>query len=179
MPIRPRQLPQPLGLDKAHEQFSTCPNAKSLYRARTVRVMDRTSALQLAERIYAQAVREATTTDVAGIVKRIHEKLAQALSPMIGDAGFAAMMARTIQMARAEYPRLDGAVGFSVEPFPENLASWLEGQEPALIQAVGVALLARFLVLLSTLIGTELALRLLSPTWPDAIAYAIDSAEKL
>jgi hypothetical protein len=140
--------------------------------------MDPTSAQRLAERIYAQELREANTTDVVDVVKRTHQKLAAAIAPVVGEAGFAAMMARTVQMVRAEYPRLDRAAAVSVDISPGALAAALEGHKPQVVQAVAIALLRRFLMLLATFIGTELGLRLLFSTWPDAIACAIGSAER-
>jgi hypothetical protein len=136
------------------------------------------SARQLAERIFADEAGAAKgAEEAASAVKRIHEKLASALSPVVGTAGFKAMFARTIQTAKPAHPWLQDDGAADPEAFLDRLWARLKTQEPAAIRALGVALLSGLLALLSKFIGSELTLRLLLSTWPEAIASAIASVE--
>jgi hypothetical protein len=149
------------------------------------------AARQLAERIYAEeAAGAATSEEAIGAVERIHRKLAAAVSPILGRAGFGAMVARTLQKAKADHPGLQGLEGLeglerlervggpSDDALSGALLATLKGEEPAVVRSIAVAIHGGFLDLLSTFIGSDLALRLFLSTWPEPVADAIEPAEK-
>ena len=136
------------------------------------------SAQLLAETIYAEEGDVHTAEQAASATKRVHEKLAGAMCPVLGEAGFRALLGRAAQKCRAAHPCLEGVGRLKGDDVLEKLGACLEMESLASIRATGAALLGEFLSLLSRLIGHELALRLLSPSWPAAIAQAIAAVEK-
>ncbi len=136
-------------------------------------------ARQLAERVYAdEAAGAATSEEAIAAVERVHRKLAIAISPILGKAGVAAMASRAVQKAKAAHPRLEGVAGEGGDALLGAPLARLKGEDPAVVRSVGEALLGEFLELLSTFIGGDLATRLFLSTWPEAVADAIDPAEK-
>jgi hypothetical protein len=136
------------------------------------------SARLLAERIVAdEEARVGSAGEAVSAVKAIHEKLAWVVSSVVGDAGFVGMFARTLRKIRSAHPCLAGLTSTEADPI-EGLWRCLEGQDPATVRTVAVALLDGFLTLLSTFIGDELTLRLFLSTWPGAVASALAPAEK-
>jgi len=141
-------------------------------------MLSTSSAQLLAEKIYAEEGEVHTTEEATSAAKRVHEKLAGAMCPVLGEAGFRALLGRAAQKCRPAHPCLEGVAPLKGDDLLERLAACLEKESLASIRATGVALLGEFLALLSRLIGTELALRLLSSSWPGAVAYAIAAVEK-
>jgi hypothetical protein len=100
---------------------------------------------------------------------RIHSKLVAALSPIIGDAGFDALFARSLKLTRSRYAalrdvRTDSPVNLTFEQF----CAALKHQPPPIITEILSGSIATFIGLLSTFIGAGLTLRLLSNVWPAA-----------
>jgi hypothetical protein len=150
--------------------------SKSTLRAA---MLGTSSARTLAERIYAEEIGEANTAEEAvAAVQRIQRKLAGAMSPVIGEAGVRAIVRRSAQKAQLTHPCLEAIVGLTDDAFIEGLGSCLREEGLAAIRPIGVDLFVGFLALMSTFIGSDLALRPLLSTWPEAVIHAIATAEK-
>jgi hypothetical protein len=142
-------------------------------------MLSASSARKLAERIVADETGQESGGDQAlSAVKSIHRKLANALSPVVGEAGFEAMFARTVQKGRLEHPALAEVVTGGPDSLPQAVWARLESLDSPVIHSIGTSLLAAFLVLLSRLVGGDLALQLLLSTWPEAIGSGIASPER-
>ena len=107
--------------------------------------------------------------ELARAIGRAYRRLHQRLAPLIGPAGYNALFARALHLARAEFPALEdvalderaetnlvGAVRVAV-------SSTRDLAEPA---AALEAILAHFIWLLTTFIGEDLGLRLVREAWP-------------
>ncbi len=94
----------------------------------------------------------------------------QVVSPVIGEAGFDALFARSLKKTKSAFPSLSGLE--TVGPprrVLSHLCENLKKQEVALLEGMVVALMSTFIDLLSTFIGERLTWRLLRNAWPDAL----------
>jgi hypothetical protein len=114
---------------------------------------------------------------IAAAARRLCERFAKQLTPLIGDAGVAAVCARSLHLTERNIPGLapgrPSAQGDA--PFA-RLQRSLEQQEPAAAPAAAVVLLATIGELLASFIGEGLTSRLLRETWPDD--FAVDTTEE-
>lgn len=95
--------------------------------------------------------------------------LAQHLSPLIGDGGFAALYGRTARLLAGRYGWLSaGPASPPLDGLFQRLGGDLRGAEAALAVEANTALLLTFTGLLSDLIGTALTTRLLDAAWHGA-----------
>jgi hypothetical protein len=108
---------------------------------------------------------------IAAAARRVCERFAEQLTPLIGDAGVAAICARSLHLARRNVrglapvrPTAPGEAPFAL------LQLSLEKQEPAVATEAAVALLATVSELLASFIGEGLTTRLLREAWPDDFA---------
>ena len=114
---------------------------------------------------------------VAAAARRLCERFAEQLTPLIGDAGVAAICSRSLHLAQRNVPGL-APVRASAQgdaPFA-HLQLSLEQQEPGAATEAAVALLATTSELLALFIGESLTTRLLCEAWPDD--FAGDNAEE-
>ena len=105
---------------------------------------------------------------IAAAARRLCERFAEHLTPLIGDAGVAALCARSLHLADRNVGGL-GSVRASAQgdaPFALLQLS-LEQQEPAAATAAAVAVLATASELLALFIGEHLTSSLLREAWPD------------
>jgi hypothetical protein len=113
----------------------------------------------------------AKTAAIAAAARRLAERFAQQLTPLIGDAGVAAICARSLHLAQrkvsgvAAVPASDHSDG----PFA-LLQRSLEQQESPVATEAAVAMLATTTELLASFIGDSLTTRLLREAWPDDFA---------
>jgi hypothetical protein len=98
-------------------------------------------------------------------IVRVCEKLRLHLIPLIGAAGYHALISRTIALLKKDHPwsvyagiKPDGALDFSLPEEPEASAGFIPGD--------AVAIPARLLGLLATFIGEPLTLNLALEVWP-------------
>jgi hypothetical protein len=108
---------------------------------------------------------------IAAAARRLCERLAEQLTPLIGDAGVAAICARSLHLTQRSVREL-APVGASAQgeaPFALLQLS-LEQQEPAAATEAAVAVLATASELLASFIGESLTTRLLREAWPDDFA---------
>ena len=113
----------------------------------------------------------ANATAIASAARRACEHLAEQLTPVIGDAGVAAICARSLHLTQRNFPGL-AAVHASDQgesPFAPLQLS-LAQQEPADAIEAAIALLATVSELLALFIGESLTSRLLYEAWPDDFA---------
>lgn len=111
-----------------------------------------------------EAVDCAQTADLAIATWR---KIDDALWPIIGHAGMAALFKRSLYLARADQPVLTALVDVEIAPgdyapLRETMTQQSSADAAATVQA---ALLKTFLDVLTSLIGAELTERLLRSVW--------------
>jgi hypothetical protein len=116
-------------------------------------------------RLLAQQVRTGAQTLPEAAV-RVYGKMAQQLTPLIGDAGVEALAARSLYLAQREFPCLAEILNpeQSHEPFAQ-LGPCLARQEPRVAIDAAAALLATFTELLKTLVGEGLTTRMVGVVW--------------
>jgi hypothetical protein len=136
------------------------------------RVFRRTLALEAGPGANAPAI--------AAACRRLCEHFAQQFSPLIGDAGVAAIFDRSLHLSRRNVPELAPPRTSSKSDMRDApfvlLEAFLEQQEPALATEAAVAVLAMAGELLASFIGEGLTTRLLREAWPDD--FAADDAEE-
>jgi hypothetical protein len=116
----------------------------------------------------------ADTSATAAAARRVCERFARQLVPLIGDAGVAALCARSLHLTQRTAP--------GVVPVPASahgdapfalLQLFLEQQPPAAATEAAVAVLATASELLASFIGESLTTNLLREAWPDDFAADI------
>ena len=104
---------------------------------------------------------------VAAAVRRLGERLAQQLAPLIGDTGVAAIYDRGLHLTQSRFPGLTtGRSSDQRAPLARAQLS-LEHQTSAAAADAGVALLTTVSESLASFIGEGLTTRLLHVAWPD------------
>ncbi len=107
---------------------------------------------------------------------RVIEKLRHLLNTLLGAAGFRALLARALHLAKAEVPELS-AVEVQTDGSLVGLSK--VGRHPRSTQMakVEVMLVTELLALLDTFIGEALMLRLVQDVWPKATLVALKEEE--
>jgi len=95
-------------------------------------------------------------------------RLREDLAKLVGPAGFDALLRRALYLARTEHPLLEG-IHASGDTCFKGLAGRASGQDPIAVNAALVAVFGRFLWLLSTFIGEDLAQRQVRRIWPELL----------
>lgn len=105
---------------------------------------------------------------LAPAAERVLQTLFGRLAPLVGAAGFDALLGRALHLAKGSYPVLEGmTVASSAEGRLEGLRQAATGR-PADELAPGLtALLADFLGLVGYFIGDDLVLREIDRAWPN------------
>lgn len=108
---------------------------------------------------------------IAAAARRLCERFAQQLTPLIGDAGVAAICARSLYLTRQNLPGL-APVRTAAQDHPPFalLQLSLEQQDPGAATEIAIAVLATASELLASFIGESLTTRLLCEAWPDDFA---------
>ena len=121
----------------------------------------------LARRLLAaEALRPPASDQHLHEAVRVYDKLRLSLTRFAGADGFAALLARSFALARAEVPslnRLTVKPDCSMDALEAFVADEADGGTEA-----AAALTAHLLGLLVTFIGEPLTLRLVRESWPDA-----------
>jgi hypothetical protein len=113
----------------------------------------------------------ATALVIAAAARRACEHLAAQLTPVIGDAGIAAICARSLHLTQRNFPGLAQAHAPAQEGAPFALLQLsLEQQEAADAIEAAITLMATVSELLALFIGESLTARLLCEAWPDDFA---------
>lgn len=112
-----------------------------------------------------------TAPAIGAAARRLCEHFAEQLTPLIGDAGVAAICARSLHLAERKVRGLA-----SVRTSPRDDAPFallqlsLEQLDPAAATEAGVAVLATASELLASFIGEGLTTSLLREAWPEDFA---------
>jgi hypothetical protein len=108
---------------------------------------------------------------IAAAARRLCERFARQVSPLIGDAGVAAICARSLHLTQRQFPSLAPlhASDQSDAPFTHLQVS-LEQQEATVATRAAVGVLTTAGDLLALFIGENLTTRLLREAWPDDFA---------
>lgn len=116
-----------------------------------------------------------TTEGVAAAARRAYDELAHVSTPLVGQIGVDALIARAVHLAQREHSWLSAAPEpvSANEPFANVLAR-LGRQNPAAATDGMAAVFATFAGLLVTFIGEALTTSLLRKAWPDAFSNAAD-----
>jgi len=118
-----------------------------------------------------EAGARADASAIAAAARRLCERFAEQLTPLIGDAGVASICARSLHLAQRSVPGLTPVRASDQNDGPFALLQRvLEQQEPAAATEGGVAMLATAGELLASFIGESLTTRLLREAWPDDFA---------
>ncbi len=132
-------------------------------------------ARDLAEQIVAAAEVAATGDDGALATSRsVYERLGPLMSVVIGDAGYRAVLSRSVRKAAATHPCLVGIVLSESDTPHDPLLVRLKPEDAHTIRQVTVAIMTNFIELLETLIGVELTLTLLDREWPRATLFSTE-----
>jgi hypothetical protein len=109
---------------------------------------------------------DADVAELAGAVLALWQEIDQALSPILGHRGVAALYYRSLKLASVTHPWLaDGHPGAFDAIDRSALKSALMQQPVAQAAAGGCALFETFRELLASLVGASLTERLLRSVW--------------
>jgi len=108
---------------------------------------------------------------IAAAARRLSERLAQQLVPLIGDAGVAAIYTRSLHLIQRQFPGLAPVRATDEHDGLFACAQhFLEHQDSDVATEAAVAVLTTVGELLTSFIGEGLATRLLREAWPDDFA---------
>ncbi|HWP49867.1 MAG TPA: hypothetical protein VNM22_22115 [Candidatus Limnocylindrales bacterium] len=114
--------------------------------------------------------------DLAKAADHACQKLYHQMVRLVGLAGFQALLMRSLNLAKTEFPFLR-----RVESEPQageclkGILEAVQDRDPVLVGEGLVAVLANFIGLLITFIGKDLALRLIRKTWPEVTLDDVSS----
>lgn len=117
-----------------------------------------------------------SSTDAPAIAlaaRRLCERFAQELTPIIGHAGVSAICSRSLHLARRQFPSVASIPADGDGPFARVQES-LQGLEPSVASDAAIAVLTTASNLLDSFIGEGLTTRLLRGAWPD---FDVDTQE--
>lgn len=123
----------------------------------------------LTQRLIAAERRSGAEPDVGGRAGfRVCERLRQPLATFAGIAGYRALLARALTLAKARAPLLTGVQLTSAGAFTHSaeVEARLDTEEAG---AAAAALTDELVGLLIAFIGEALTLRLVHDVWPDAL----------
>ena len=110
-----------------------------------------------------QVVAGATAAQIATAIKSAWRAIERALWPILGKAGVAALLQRSVLLASKSYPWLPSEAAAPTEI--EHLFDVLSRQPADVAADVGGAILQAFNDLLTILVGNSLTERLLGSVW--------------
>lgn len=118
-----------------------------------------------------EAGTDADVPAIAAAARRACERFADHLTPLIGDAGMAAICARSLHLTEPHFRALP-SIGASAEGDSRFalLQRFLEQLESAAVTEAAVAVLATSSELLASFIGESLTTSLLREMWPEDFA---------
>jgi len=104
----------------------------------------------------------------------MYERVLVQLAPLVGTAGVHALFARSVKLAKLEYPCLDAFHPPSAVLGPidigspaERLRDCLQKQQPVETLEPAVVVFANLLSLLTAFIGARLTAQVLEGAWPE------------
>jgi hypothetical protein len=124
---------------------------------------------ELARRLLARETGEHwTPTDSADqVLRQLHTHLGR----WFGSAGSDALLARALDLTRADHPALvDARLELGGDRLLTGVRAQAPDNNPADISAALVALVAAVIGLLTRLIGADIVMRLVEQVWPGAVS---------
>jgi hypothetical protein len=118
----------------------------------------------------------ADAAGVATAARSAYDDLANALVPLISQAGVDALVARALHLAAREYPLDQPGEDQAAEVFG-RVSLWLERQDRTAAIDAAAAMFVRFAALLAALVGEPLTTRYLRKAWPDGFADTSEGIE--
>lgn len=116
--------------------------------------------------------REASSTQVADAVICIWGEVDQALSPIVGQRGVAALYSRSLKLSTAAHPWLAPGYQSALSAVDTStLRTALAQQTPEEAAAGGSALFKTFHELLASLVGPALTEQLLISVWAESMDW--------
>jgi hypothetical protein len=103
---------------------------------------------------------------MAVAARRLCERFAQQLIPVIGPAGVAAICSRSLRLVQRQFPSIGSIPTPDEGPFA-GVQTSLQKLDPSMAADAAVALLTTASQLLDSFIGEGLTTRLLHGAWPD------------
>ena len=136
--------------------------------ARNDKVNGSLPCLPLARRVILSASSTECHPDSAQASTTALTSLLSALSSLVGQAGSAVVLRRSLRLTESAYPWLEELrrVG-PADDLTAALAVSMSQQSQDVAQAALIAVVASLLELFVTLIGERLVMQLLEETWPD------------
>ena len=123
--------------------------------------------LPLARRIILTASPAEPDADRGQASAAALDRLLSALSSLVGEAGSAMVIRRSLRLTEAAYPWLEDLRRVSPGDLTAALAVALSTQPQDVAEGAAIAVVASLLELLATLIGERLVRHILEETWPD------------
>ena len=115
--------------------------------------------------LWHQFPTESDSVSTAGEFVRVLQDIRIVLTPILGVRGVAALLQRSLHLARLHHPWLADPLAGGDYVDVAALQSSLSGRDPASCQAAARAVLSSFHALLSSLIGEPLTERLFESMW--------------
>jgi hypothetical protein len=130
-----------------------------------------TAHLEMVRKLLAHEVHSAP--DPAEAAARLYEKLLLHLSPLIGSIGVQALIARSMQLTKAEHPcfeKFTAPLQWTQEPedLGDHLRDCLREQALSVAREAAEDLFSGFFSLLATFIGARLTAQVLHGVWPES-----------
>ncbi len=113
---------------------------------------------------------------LAGAARRLCERFAQQLTPIIGPSGVAAIYSRSLHLVQRQFPSLASIPTPDEGPFA-GVQTSLQKLDPDMAADAAVALLTTASQLLDSFIGEGLTTHLLSGAWPNDFNH--DAPERI
>jgi len=147
------------------------------------------AARALARRVLPQDTGERPdAAALAAAIERADARLRGRLADLIGLTGYTTLVVRAVRLAQAEHPALErvtvdvGATGaegslHGVRAVVETAGA--SGADPRAVEDSLAAILAHIIGLLSTVIGEDLAQRLVREAWPEIAHGPVESRRRV
>jgi len=129
------------------------------------------TTLELARRLFRQhAGQHREPLALALAAEHASERLRRRLAPLIGRTGYTALFRRALRLAQGEFPVLgsltaDEGTGPVLTGAREFAAAY--AQDPDMVEAALVAILAQLIALLDTFIGAAITRRVIGEDWSE------------
>ncbi|MBI3946033.1 MAG: hypothetical protein HY321_08950 [Armatimonadetes bacterium] len=115
------------------------------------------------EKLIREAGENGPPATMAAAAEHILRPLSAHLARLVGDAGFEALLARAVALARREVPALCADPGGG----QEGLVQCLREMEGEHVCGSATAVVTALVDLLASFVGVDLATSLLREAWPD------------
>jgi hypothetical protein len=113
--------------------------------------------------------------DCATAAGRVYDKLHAQVAPLLGSAGFQALLVRSAKLTRGE---LAGLGEFATLESSTGLRECLRASDPAAVAETAATLFGTFLALIATFIGERLTTQILRSAWPAIEETAAEERKK-